>query len=144
MSDDNPNPIINTSGTVPLKMPPAVAGSSFAGPLGSAITRKTQKEWESHLEEKIFVTSASKKAKTPAVNAGLPMHVIRIVCQMEDTQANRLLFEQVFKYIQSLPFPGTPKHAILKMEQIEIVAARRLLPNTEFRRVNPDSKIYET
>lgn len=57
-----------------------------------------------------------------------PKHLLRLVVQVEDNPRNRAILESsTYSDIQRLTFEG--RHAILKLERIEVLEAHVSIPN---------------
>ena len=55
--------------------------------------------------------------------------MLRLVCQVEDTEGNRAALIECVKAIERIPFPTTPKLSVLKLEQVRLTLMKKLIPN---------------
>jgi hypothetical protein len=59
----------------------------------------------------------------------IPTDMLRLVCQVEDTEGNRAALIECVKAIERIPFPTTPKLSVLKLEQVRLTLMKKLIPN---------------
>lgn len=72
----------------------------------------------------------------PPVN--IPRDMLRLVCQVEDTEDNRTALTACVKAIKSIPFPGAQGFSVLKLEQVRPTFMAKMIPNNQAHRQPPD------
>jgi len=70
----------------------------------------------------------------------IPLDMLRLVCQVEDTQGNRAALIECVKAIERIPFPTTPKLSVLKLEQVRVTLMKKLIPNVAGEPQTPPAK----
>jgi hypothetical protein len=56
--------------------------------------------------------------------------MLRLVCQVEDTEGSRAALKACIEAIERIPFPTSPKLSVLKLEQIRLTLMKKLIPNS--------------